>query len=351
MMGRLPFNPETLNIDVPHVVLLGAGASLASWLDSGEFGPKPLLMNELFTIPGVEESFGAAGAARHGPDFEAEYSAIVARGGAEEHVQRIEGLIRTYFESLLLPETPTLYDYLVLALRRKDIVASFNWDPYLRQAYRRCVVALGPRAETLPEVVFLHGNVSVGVCSRDKGKGWLGDRCQRCHEPMTSVPLLYPVADKHYAQDPLIQDEWKHVSYEMSRAYQLAVYGYAAPATDIAAKDLLLSAWSRNPFRSLLQVEIINIEDEQTSLNKWAPFVTRDHVTVWDDIRRSTLFRFPRRSCEGFAAANLRCNPWWNNYFPEAESLDDLVSWLEPLLAEEERGETFRDSWGQRGPH
>ncbi|MHA1748548.1 MAG: hypothetical protein ACTSXN_02865 [Promethearchaeota archaeon] len=33
-----------------------------------------------------------------------------------------------------MTESPTIYDYLILSLRKKDVIATFNWDPLLVQA-------------------------------------------------------------------------------------------------------------------------------------------------------------------------------------------------------------------------
>lgn len=36
-----------------------------------------------------------------------------------------------------IPERPTIYDQLLLNLRPKDLIATFNWDPLISQAYKR----------------------------------------------------------------------------------------------------------------------------------------------------------------------------------------------------------------------
>ena len=49
---------------------------------------------------------------------------------------RLKDLFRSaydYFAMLRLPDSPTLYDYLILSTM--DIIATFNWDPFLLQAY------------------------------------------------------------------------------------------------------------------------------------------------------------------------------------------------------------------------
>ena len=51
-----------------------------------------------------------------------------------ELVATIDADVFDYFASLDLPEKPTLYDHLVRSLRNKDIIATFNWDPFLVQA-------------------------------------------------------------------------------------------------------------------------------------------------------------------------------------------------------------------------
>jgi len=67
----------------------------------------------------------------------------------------LDSAVRKYFGALELPDEPTFYDYLVLSLRPKDAIITFNWDPLLIQAYKRWR-HLG---RVLPDLIFLHGNV------------------------------------------------------------------------------------------------------------------------------------------------------------------------------------------------
>lgn len=64
-----------------------------------------------------------------------------------------------------LPDEPTIYDFLVMSLTNKDLIATFNWDPFLVQAIGR----IQKYTDNIPQVAFLHGNVAVGYCSDDKG--------------------------------------------------------------------------------------------------------------------------------------------------------------------------------------
>lgn len=47
----------------------------------------------------------------------------------------------------------------LLALREKDTIFTFNWDPFLFDAYQR-----NRHAVSLPSIYFLHGNVRIGAC-------------------------------------------------------------------------------------------------------------------------------------------------------------------------------------------
>ena len=61
-----------------------------------------------------------------GENFETFYDSLVSNGGNEELVELLEYAIYIYFEELKLPDEATIYDYLVLSLREKDIIATLN---------------------------------------------------------------------------------------------------------------------------------------------------------------------------------------------------------------------------------
>ena len=102
-------------------------------------------------------------------DFEAFFSSLEEAG--ESGLQNeIERRLYELFEGFFIAESVTLYDRLVLSLRRKDLIATFNWDPLLAYAYRR-----SGTLETLPALAFLHGNVRLGACLEDERFGWNDD--------------------------------------------------------------------------------------------------------------------------------------------------------------------------------
>src|SRR5690606_32052274 len=204
-----------------------------------------------------------------------------------------------------------VYDYLLISLREKDVIATFNWDPFLMQAYRRHA-----SLRRLPQVLFLHGNVAVGVCHACRVKGPAGDSCRRCGESFQPTRLLYPVASKDYTSDSFIKSEWDALRDHLENAYLVTIFGYSAPATDAAAIELLREVWSRNESRELAQIEIVDIRDEEDLRAAWGPFITRDHYHTTRSIHETLIARYPRRSCEAFAWATLQCDPWPDNRVP-----------------------------------
>lgn len=134
-----------------HVVLLGAGASRAAF-PNGESTRKHLpLMHDFTKTLELTTLLNNAGIDPN-QNFESIYSKIkddALRNTLEEKINK-------YFSSLSLPTTATAYDRLLLSLREKDAVFTFNWDPFLFDAWVR-----NHHVAKLPEIFFLHGNVRI----------------------------------------------------------------------------------------------------------------------------------------------------------------------------------------------
>ena len=262
-------------------------------------------------------------------NFEEIYSQIYEEGNTTI-IGELDAAVRSYFSLLALPDQPTLYDYLVLGLRPKDLIVTFNWDPLLPQAYKRWR-HLG---NVLPQLTFLHGNVEIGVDREKKATGFMSDRRYSAHT-LEPTSLLYPVEHKDYNADPFIAEQWCMTTDYLTEAYYVTVYGYSAPTTDVEARALLLKAWRDNPTRELAEIGIVDIREPEEVKASWLDFIVRTHGSASKDFSYSFLMRHPRRSCEAFAFATLQQDPWREDPFPTECSLDDLQSWIEPLIEEE----------------
>ena len=93
-------------------------------------------------------------------NFESVYSKLAEDPRYEKIRGEVELRVADYFSSLELPDEATIYDKLLLSLRRRDAVFTFNWDPFLFDAYMR-----NANVVDLPKIFFLHGSVRIGVCS------------------------------------------------------------------------------------------------------------------------------------------------------------------------------------------
>jgi hypothetical protein len=327
---RLPaFDPSTSINRSPHVVILGAGASRASFPSGDANGKKLPVMADLVDCLGLRPLIEGAGFS-NASDFEALYDEIATSGLHPSLKTEIESRVRNYFEALEMPDAPTIYDFLVLSLRENDFIATFNWDPFLVKAYLR-----NQGVAKLPQLLFLHGNVMVGVCPSDRTEGFRTKPCHQCGGPLEPTRLLYPVRQKDYNSDHFIASQWAKLKQALNEGYMLTVFGYGAPATDVEAVELMRQGWSDNPTFDLAEVAIVDIRLEHELRGVWERFLCRTHYSVSADIWSTWLFGAPRRSCESFAMATLQNNPWRKNPYPKFRSLSQLHAWLTPLVMEE----------------
>lgn len=333
----------------PHVVILGAGASIACTIRNPEKSGKKLPgMPDLVEVLGLESLIESHGVTYEGQNFEAFYDGLSKSGEHPELLGEIETEVYNYFAGMELPDEATIYDYLILSLREKDIIATFNWDPFLAQAYVRNMNVIGH--EHMPKIVFLHGNVFVGACMACKTCGWSMNRCSQCGKRFEPSKLLYPVGKKDYSSDAFIKEQWDIVRAHIKHAYYISVFGYSAPVTDAEARHLMLSVWEDNATRELAEIDLIDIraKDDRKGLEKnWENFTVSHHYACYDNFFNSYLCRHPRRSCDAFAMASLQCAPWHDNFIPADISPSELHQWLQPLIEAEKReaftGEPFRE--------
>ena len=184
---------------LPHVVILGAGASKAAMPQGDKFGNAIPLMDDLPNILGNNWKELLQEAQPPQGNFENTFSWIRNNGEFEPQLSKIECLIENYLRVLELPDHPTIYDYLVLGLRGKDVIATFNWDPFLMQAHRR-----NRNVAELPDIRFLHGSVAFATCTDHDVLGTPFERCPECDYKLGRGRLFFPGGDKDYAKDSII---------------------------------------------------------------------------------------------------------------------------------------------------
>lgn len=313
----------------PHVFILGAGASRAAFPKGDKIGRQLPLMGDFIEIVGIEDILKSYEIEYSNQNIEEIYDTIFEENPENPVLTVINDRIVSYFSILQIPEEVTLYDQLILSLQKKDAIFSFNWDPLLLQAYQRNL-----KLKELPTLYFLHGNVFIGVCKKDKRNGYFGNKCSICKEYFGPSPLLYPIRKKNY-QDEFIANEWNALKWYLDNAFLLTIFGYSAPTTDIEARESILNAWTNNERRDLNETKIINTGNKIRVEKAWSEFIYKSHGGIYKNARHTRSFLYTRRSCESWGDAIFQGLPWKENKIPRFRKLEKLQSWVKSLIDEE----------------
>lgn len=317
----------------PHVVLLGSGASRAAFPHGDAYGRALPIMADLIEIIGLQPLVEKAGSEyRSEENFEVLYGRLASEPGHGQLVREMERQIDRYFAALSLPNHATIYDRLLVSLRPTDAIFTFNWDPFLFDAYQR-----NRDSVALPEIFFLHGNVRIGACVQHDRWGPREGRCPECLELLTDVPLLYPIDQKDYSADPYIRRNWDAAKQLFADAFTLTSFGYSAPASDKDAVHLLESAWLIRSDRSLEHVEIIDIADQATLHGRWSAFTPTLHYRIESSFEQSRLARWPRRSREALWYPMSQGTPCEDFPLPTTDSLIELQKYASRIAFYEGR--------------
>ena len=283
-------------------------------------------MNNLIKIVGLQDILDPIDSSFKDRNFEEVYDILYQKQEYADIRQEIEQRVYSYFTNFSIPKGPTIYDYLLLSLRDKDLIATFNWDPLLVQAYRRNVNI------DLPHLVFLHGNVTVGYCKDDRFKGNIFSYCPHCSKKLAPTPLLYPITEKNYAEDDFISAEWKTLQNYLENAFMITIFGYSSPSSDYEAKKMLKKAWGDLKDRKMEEIEIIDIKTEEELRNLWKDFIFSHHWKPHLNFLESWIARHPRRTYEAYFSQEFETKFIPDNPVPKFNDLDILRNWFADLI-------------------
>lgn len=329
---------DDIEVKRPHVVIIGAGATIAAIPNGDKYGHKSSVMNGFIEELGLEGILSSVKLNTISRNIEDIYTELFERGvECKEVREELESAIYEFFSALTLPDEVNLYDMLLLSLTEKDCIASFNWDPFLIQAYNRARNI----TDNLPQMCFLHGNVAAGYCLECEGFGALKRKTCECGNPYTRTPLLFPVKKKDYTSNSFIRNQWELFKNVLSKAKMLTIFGYSAPKTDIGAIEILTNVFESNivshRFDHIEIIERPGFPYEQIS-DAWRTIVsdTQCQLNVIDSFYDSYLAQSPRRSVECHYKRNI--GGWWEDpsiSFIENMTFEEVEDLLRPLLTEE----------------
>ena len=318
----------------PHVVILGAGASVATIPMGDRYGRKISVMDGFVDTLGMRNILN--GIKFKSENLEDIYSELSGHQEYDEIRKKLEDAIREYFSQFRLPDEPTIYDLLLLSLKEKDVIATFNWDPLIIHAIQRVSII----TKKIPNVLFLHGNVAIHICQKDKIQYFTPHTgiCRECGQRYSPCRMLYPIGKKNYNDDPYIKNQWDVLRSFLSRAFIVTIFGYSAPQTDVEAIRLLKEAWGDNKKHLLEQIEIIDIKQHDELAEKWKDFIFMDHVATPNSFWDSIIAHSPRRSTEDFYTETIEGN--WLDYVNQLKpemTWDQIKQHFVPILEGEEQ--------------
>ena len=270
-------------------------------------------------------------------NFEELYGNIYEWDPESKLLKEINDRIYGYFSKMELPMEPTMYDYLVMSLRDKDVIATFNWDPFLYQAWWRNYLH-----GSSPSLLFLHGNVAIGYNEEIGGIGWAGTVGKRYKKYYKPTQLMFPVKHKNYKLDAYIKGAWKQFEHCLHHAQRVTVFGYSAPKSDVEAISAMQKAWGTPQQRNMEQFEMIDIREDNEVKVSWDGFIHSHHYDYCTDFFHSSIALYPRRSVEAYMMQCLPCTP--EEAFveevpiPQSEihTFEEMWAWYESLIQQEE---------------
>lgn len=312
-----------------HVVILGAGASIASCKQVAERSGKVLpSMDNCLEVLGVEKKYKFLIDKLGSKNLEVIFSYLFKSNRDNVLFEELQTSLYNYFDGLRLSEIPTIYDYLILSLRSKDLIATFNWDPFLWQAYERQMKF----TKNLPHIAFLHGNVALGICENCKTFAPKNMNCLSCYGTFKPMEILYPIEQKDYNSNPYIKDQWNLLSQGLKSPARVSIFGYSAPKSDIEAIEVMKKIHTISPIKEFAEFEIIDIQKEELLEESWEEFLFSHHYEIHKDFFTSSIMKFPRRTGELFKENILDARFYEENYPPKFKSLQQMWSWYTPLI-------------------
>ena len=325
-----------------HIVILGAGASIATSLRDPEVhGLRLPSMNNLPDVIGLNGVLNQFPQELIQNNFEATYSNIAEHDPNNPYLKILNDMIYAYFSSMELPQKPTIYDYLVMSLRDKDVIATFNWDPFLFQAWWRNALH-----GSSPQLLFLHGNVAVGYNKEHNMIGRAGMYAKGKNIFFDPTKLLFPVKHKNYTNDAYIKNAWsilqERLIKEKCNTHNVTVFGYSAPVSDVEALSMMKKAWGRMEDRNMEQFEIIDIRSKEEVTDSWKDFIHTHHYDYRTSFFDSSLALYPRRTDEAYFCHFLPLSPEEafieENKVPmDFQSFEEMWAWYQPLIDVEEK--------------
>lgn len=272
-----------------HLVILGAGSTIATIPEGDKNGMKSFTLDNLLTDP-----YFSSFVTKLNPKYNRLNVEQLCERLNKENIHlynELVSLIRTKYAKLELPDNFTILERLIMSLKADDAIVSFNWDDLLIQAYQRVNIP----EEKLPHLCFPHGNAQAGFNNHR-----YGSKRDPKNKYLKNSPLNMPINRSDYKENIFINSQWRILDYYIKSALMITFFGYSGPISDQNDIQHLEQLFSEN--KICTKIEIIDKSKESaTSISqRWDGFIklTENKPDLCGSFFESRIARFPRRTIE-----------------------------------------------------
>lgn len=207
-----------------HLVILGAGSTIAAIPDGDRNGMRAYTLNNFLEDPFYADFLASLDSKYQNLNIEEMCTKMYSED--RQLYEAFERLIRNKYASLELPNGFNLLERLIMSLTSDDAIISFNWDDLIIQAYNRAKQYIP--SILLPIIVFPHGNAQ--ACYNEHR---YGSSRNPNNYGLRPSPLNMPVDELDYQNNLFIKSQWQILDFYMRYSQMITFFGYRGPVSDI----------------------------------------------------------------------------------------------------------------------
>lgn len=306
-----------------HLVILGAGSTIATIPNGDKNGEKAYTLSNLLQDPAFASFVKVAQQKGYRTDDVENLCKRLYQEDRELY-NEFEALVRAKYARLELPEDFTILDRLVLSLKADDAIVSFNWDDLIIQAYQRMSIFVPDKQ--LPILAFPHGNAQAVYnkkhCTSKRivtGNYWMDS------------PLNMPIDETEYKSDLFIKSQWHILDFYMRNAQMVTLFGYSAPASDEQDLLHLRELFEKNQICDKIEIIDDGIKNAERVAENIKDFRMQDNwLYLCGDFWHSTIAKLPRRTLSALVNYN-----YTSQEGVQEETLAEFMGHVGPLMDEE----------------
>ena len=308
-----------------HLVILGAGSTIATIPHGDKNGQKSYTLDHLLTDPFFKELVQKV----QNKGFCTDNVEDLCKQLYEKDrilYKEFEDRIRKRYASLELPMDFTILDRLVLSLTPDDAIISFNWDDLIIQAYQRMSIFVPDKF--LPILAFPHGNAQA-VYSKTH---YTSKRVITNSKLWSDSPLNMPVDEVDYKSNLFIKSQWRILDFFIRNAQMITFFGYRGPKSDEQDLQHLDEIFSKNEICDKIEIIDKDLNEAKIVAKNLERFKMQPHwVYTCPDFWHSSIAKHPRRTLTAVGNWN-----YTDKTAAKEETLAEFMGHVGPIIEQEQ---------------